>query len=231
MSVPWFLQTNHIHPKWIRKGEWAPLAKSYSCLFELILHYEKRCEEGTMEIWTQITLVWKTVLKKLPFFILIFVVGMHVDNCQIQRWQQLDRQMWTCVHACVCACVRACVCMPACMCACMCVCVCLCGWYLYAHAQVCFNCVLVLCFVTGYVLQLGEINTQKFYFIMIIIITDIKISKYPWEALTTQVTELSAVAQCPVSISYIAADIIAIVFTVWQNILTRGRSGCEIRCC
>ena len=86
------------------------------------------------------------------------------------RGQLSDTEMTTArqtdvnMHTCVCVCMRACMCVHACMHVCMhvCVCGCLCGWYLYAHAQVCFSCVLVLCFVTGYVLHLGETNTQKF---------------------------------------------------------------------
>ena len=49
---------------------------------------------------------------------------------------------------CVCVCVRACVRARARLCVSMCA---------RALAKVCFDCVLVLCFVMGYMLQFGEI--------------------------------------------------------------------------
>ena len=65
------------------------------------------------------------------------------------------------------ACVRACVPVSACVCVCVCVracvvCVCACvRACARASVCVCVDCVLALCFVMGYVLMFGEINTRK----------------------------------------------------------------------
>ena len=56
------------------------------------------------------------------------------------------------------------------MCVCVCVCVCVC---MHMLTCVCFDCVLVLCFVAGYVFQFGEITLKEY-----IIIIDGDKSKY-----------------------------------------------------
>ena len=62
--------------------------------------------------------------------------------------------VWCGVLCCVCVC---CVYVHVCVCVCVCVRACTC-------VEVCFDCVLVLCFVMGYVLQFGKIAHRRVHF-------------------------------------------------------------------
>ena len=62
-----------------------------------------------------------------------------------------------CVCVCVCVCVRARA--HVCVFARVCVCVCL-------RAEVCFDCVLVHCFVMGYVLQFKDQHIKEYVIII-----------------------------------------------------------------
>ena len=56
----------------------------------------------------------------------------------------------TVFSSCVCVCVCVCVCECVCVCVCVCVCDCV---YACRLVEACFDCVLVICFIMGFVLQ------------------------------------------------------------------------------
>ena len=74
---------------------------------------------------------------------------------------QTEFNWCVCVCACMYACVCVCVCVCLCVCVCVCVCVCAC-WCLLADVS--FDCVLVHCFVMGYVLLFGEIAHTRVHY-------------------------------------------------------------------
>ena len=96
------------------------------------------------------------------FFLMLFRLSGTVSLAKIdyQTHSSLLNHLWNVTSscypidcACMCACVRACMCACVGACVRVCVCVCVCSWK--------FDCVLVLCFVTRYGLQFGEMAHKR----------------------------------------------------------------------